>query len=64
MSAYPEEGLRGLVFPECISDRGAPLPDELYHSTLVDESELGDVGFTLARRHVRMISEAVMNDNV
>ena len=63
MSAYPEECLSGLVLPEGVADRRAPVPDELNHSTLVDDRELGDVRFALGRRHVRMISEAVRNDN-
>jgi len=62
ISTYSKEGLNGLVLPESVFDGRAPLPDELYNSSFIDESELRDVWFALRRRHVSMISEAVRNN--
>jgi len=60
---YAEEGLRGLVLPERLADGRAPLPNELDHSSLVDEGVLGGVGLGVGRRHVGMIGAAVTEHN-
>ena len=61
-STYSKKRLDGFVFPESIFDCGAPLPDELNHSTFIDQSKLSNVSFTLSRRHVRMIGDTVRNN--